>query len=342
MEVSVVGATGYTGVELVRLLKDHPQVELGYITSRSFAGEEIADIYPQLREEIKKKCKPLDVDKIAASSEVVFTALPHGVSMEVVPKFREKGVKVIDLSGDYRYRELATYEQWYKKHNSPNFLEEGIYGLAEINRDLIKEGALIANPGCYPTTSLLALYPLIKEGLIEPGRIIIDAKSGVSGAGRKPSRGTHFCEVDGNFKAYKVANHRHQSEIEEKLSGWAKKEVQATFTPHLLPLKRGILATIYTELTGDYSSKELISCYQESYEEEKFIRVLENSNPQLKHVAGTNYCDLTVKINHSGQAIILAAIDNLVKGSAGQAVQNLNLLAGWPEETGLKQTGLYL
>ncbi len=342
MKVSVIGATGYTGVELVRLLAEHPEVEINALTSHSFAGEQIADIYPHLKEKLDIECEKLNVEQVAAASEVVFTALPHGVSMEVVPDFVEQGVTVIDLSGDYRYQKLATYEEWYQEHSSPDLLNSGIYGLPEINREEVRTSNLIANPGCYPTTSILALYPLVKEGLIDSQGIIIDAKSGVTGAGRKPTRGTHFCEVEENFKAYKVANHRHQSEIEERLTAWTPEKTEVTFTPHLLPVKRGILATIYGNLTNNLSEQDLISCYQDFYSGEEFVRILTDKTPQLKYVAGSNYCDLAVTVNDRGQVVVLAAIDNLIKGSAGQAVQNLNLVAGWEETTGLEKAGLYL
>ncbi|MFO7819097.1 MAG: N-acetyl-gamma-glutamyl-phosphate reductase [Halanaerobacter sp.] len=343
MKASIIGATGYTGAELIRLLTQHPKVDLEIITSRSFVGEKISDIYPNLTGIIDAKCEELDVDKIAEKTEVAFTALPHGVSMDIVPKLVKRGLKVVDLSGDYRYQNLATYQEWYKEHSSAELLEVGTYGLAEFNSMAIKESSLVANPGCYPTASLLALLPLVQNSVVEKEGIIIDAKSGTTGAGRKLSRGTHFSETEGNFKAYKVANHRHRSEIEEKLSLSQEDEVKLTFTPHLLPAKRGILATIYADLAQDKSQEELIHYYREYYEGAEFVRVLDDKLPELKYVVGSNYCDIGLKVDQDRkQVIIISAIDNLVKGSAGQAVQNLNLMAGWDETLGLKQIGLYL
>lgn len=245
MKVSIIGATGYTGAELVRLLAKHPKIEIDTLTSNTFAGKRISDIYPNLRGKVDICCEKLDLDNVGEESDFVFTALPHGISMDVVPKLIERGIKVIDLSGDYRYDNLRTYEDWYKDHSSPKLLEEGVYGLPELGRDKIERANLVANPGCYPTASILALAPMVKEGLLKEDSIIIDAKSGTTGAGRKVSLGTHFCEVDSNFSAYKVGGvHRHTSEIEEKLSLVANKDIELTFTPHLLPVKRGILTTI--------------------------------------------------------------------------------------------------
>ncbi|MBM7557909.1 N-acetyl-gamma-glutamyl-phosphate reductase [Halanaerobacter jeridensis] len=343
MKVSIIGATGYTGAELIRLLTQHPQVEVEIITSNSFVGKKISDIYPNLTGIIDMKCKELNVEEIAEKTEVAFTALPHGVSMDIVPQLVERGLKVIDLSGDYRYQDLDTYQAWYKEHSSPELLAKGTYGLAEYNSLKIKDSSLVANPGCYPTASLLALMPLVENSLVEKEGIIVDAKSGTTGAGRKLSRGTHFSETEGNFKAYKVANHRHRSEIEEKLSLAQTDDVQLTFTPHLLPAKRGILATIYADLACDKSTEELIHYYHEFYDGANFVRILDNKLPQLKYVVGSNYCDIGVKVDQErNQVIIISAIDNLIKGSAGQAIQNLNLMAGWDETPGLKQIGMYL
>ena len=343
MKVTIIGATGYTGAELIRLLTQHPKVEIEIITSNSFVGEKISDIYPSLTGIIDQECQELDVEQIAKETDLAFTALPHGISMDIVPHLVEQGLKVIDLSGDYRYQDLATYEQWYKEHSSAQLLKVGTYGLAEANSLAIQNSSLVANPGCYPTASLLALLPLVQSGIIKKEKIIIDAKSGTTGAGRKLSRGTHFSETDGNFKAYKVANHRHRSEIEEKLSLAQEDSVEVTFTPHLLPVKRGILATIYADLAQDKSTEELIHYYNQFYENTNFVRILDNKLPQLKYVVGSNYCDLGVKVDQErGQVIIVSAIDNLIKGSAGQAIQNLNLMAGWDETTGLEQIALYL
>ncbi|WP_408956634.1 N-acetyl-gamma-glutamyl-phosphate reductase [Natroniella sp. ANB-PHB2] len=344
MKVSVVGATGYTGVELVRLLAKHPQVSLQVLTSNSFSEEKVSDIYPHLSTKIDTECQELDIGQLKEKSEVVFTALPHGISMKVVPKLLEAGLKVIDLSGDYRYQELERYEEFYQAHESPHLLEHGVYGLPELNKEKIVKSDLVANPGCYPTASILAIAPLLDKDLIDDNSIIIDAKSGTTGAGRKVSLSTHFCEVDSNFKAYKVADHRHTSEIEEKLSLLTGKELKLSFTPHLLPIKRGILATIYADLKEELSLSTIIDYYDQFYKEEEFIRISPGGRlPEIKFVAGSNYCDLGIKVDQAtGRVIVISAIDNLIKGSAGQAIQNLNLIAGWEEGLGLEDVGLYL
>ena len=342
MDVSVIGATGYTGVELVRLLNQHQQIDLNILTSNSFVGQKIADIYPNLKGEVKHLCQELDMDKISKSSDIVFTALPHGVSMKYVPELLHKGVKVIDLSGDYRYDNVGIYEKWYREHSSPELVDSSLYGLVELFRENLKEANLIANPGCYPTVSLLSLAPIVKKGLIKEDSIIIDAKSGATGAGRKLSLGTHFCEVNNNFKAYKVFNHRHQSEIAEKAGILANTKVDLTFTPHLLPVNRGILATIYVDLKQEISQAELKELYQKHYQDDRFVRIFAGDNlPELKNVVGSNFCDIAVKVNGK-RAIIVGAIDNLIKGSAGQAIQNMNLVAGFDETEGLTDVGLYL
>ncbi|TDX48046.1 N-acetyl-gamma-glutamyl-phosphate reductase [Orenia marismortui] len=344
MKVSIIGSTGYTGMELVRLLSKHPKVELKILTSRSFAGEDISDIYPNLRGKVDTKCEKLDLNKLAASSDFVYTALPHGVSMEVVPELVDRGLKVIDLSGDYRYNNLKTYEDWYKPHQSPSLLEKAVYGLPELNRSKIKASGLVANPGCYPTASILALAPLVANNLINKDNIIIDAKSGTSGAGRKLSLGNHFCEVNNNFKAYKVANHRHTSEIEEKLTLVGGEDITLSFTPHLLPINRGILATIYANLEENLDTAKILEYYEDYYKKEAFIRVMEEGIlPEIKNVAGSNYCDIGLKVDErTGRIIVISAIDNLIKGSAGQAIHNLNIMAGWDESLGLEDLSLYL
>lgn len=342
INVSIIGATGYTGMELVRLLAAHPEVKIQQITSESFAGREIAEIYPHLKDKFKMELKSINIADITSKSELVFTALPHGISMEIVPELIDSGLKVIDLSADFRYQSQALYENWYQQHLSPELITEAVYGLPEINQKAISTARLIANPGCYPTASILALYPLIKEGLISPDNLIIDAKSGVSGAGRKPSQQLHFCETAENFKAYKVGEHRHQSEIIEKLVGWSGKEVDLIFTPHLLPVKRGILITCYAILEEERLRFDLIKTYQKYYSQKEFIRIFEDKELELKYVTGSNYCDITVKKVGPKKVVIMAAIDNLIKGSAGQAVQNLNLNQGYPEKMGLELTGRYI
>ena len=346
MQVSVLGATGYTGIELVGLLRDHPRVELALLASESFSGENIAEVYPHLKDIVEIECQSFDVDRISRASDIVFTALPHGVSQDIIPGLLERDLTVIDLSGDYRYRSAETYERWYQPHKSPELMEEAAYGLTELREEEIKNSRLIANPGCYPTASLLAVQPLLAEDLIEPEGIIIDAKSGVSGAGRGASRITHFCEVQENFKAYSVGCHRHSSEISEKLKIWNREEAEITFTPHLLPLKRGILATIYADSAvrsaGDELREKILKTYKDYYDHRPFMRVFADRNPQLKYVTGTNFCDLSANADEKGRIVIISAIDNLLKGAAGQAVQNMNAVCGWPEITGLDKTGSYI
>ncbi|SDB97648.1 MULTISPECIES: N-acetyl-gamma-glutamyl-phosphate reductase [unclassified Candidatus Frackibacter] len=346
IKVGIIGATGYTGLELVRLLTRHPKVDLEMITSRSFAGKNIAEVYPSLQGIVNLKCEALEVERLANRVEVVFTALPHGVSMSIVPKLCKAGVKVIDLSGDYRYQRQKLYEEWYQQeHTSPQLLEEAIYGLPEINREQIKESSLVANPGCYPTSSILALAPAIKKKLVDLNSIIIDSKSGVTGAGREPSRVTHFTEVDESFKAYKVAQHRHTSEIENGLEFLTEEEVILSFTPHLVPMKRGILSTVYANLdqNSDLNTEEIIKLYQEFYRTHPFVRIQDiNKMPDTKYVAGSNYCDIGLKVDlRTKRIIIVSVIDNLIKGASGQAIQNFNLMSGFAEETGLKFAGIF-
>ncbi len=343
MKVSVVGATGYTGVELVRLLDKHPEVELKVLTSNSFCGESISDIYSNLKGKVDIICEELDFNKITEESQFIFTALPHGVSMGFVPELLTKETKVVDLSGDYRYDDLEVYEKWYQPHDSSELLQKGVYGLPELNKEEIVDSDLVANPGCYPTASILGIIPLLKNDLVTGENIIIDAKSGATGAGRKVSLGNHFCEVNENFKAYKVANHRHNSEIEEKLTIIAGQEIRTLFTPHLLPVKRGILATIYLDLKEELTESELIDYYKEYYNESNFVRIFADKLPELKYVAGSNYCDIGLKVDErTGRVIVISAIDNLIKGSAGQAIQNMNLMAGFDEKLGLEDVGGYL
>ncbi|MGM0472015.1 MAG: N-acetyl-gamma-glutamyl-phosphate reductase [Bacillota bacterium] len=342
IKVGVVGATGYAGAELVRLLSSHPQVELTAVTSRSFAGEKIAQVYPQLEGIVDLECEEFSAESLAERTEVVFTALPHRVSMSIVPQLLDTGVKVIDLSGDYRYQEQAKYEEWYQTaHQSPELLTESVYGLPELHRNQIQDSNLVANPGCYATSAILALAPAIKAGVVEMDSIIVDAKSGVSGAGRSPSRTTHFSEVDESFKAYKVGQHRHTSEIEQELVGVGSKEVTLSFTPHLVPIKRGILSTSYGQLQREVTTEELVEIYDEFYKGEPFIRLRQNNLPEIKYIAGSNYCDLGVKVDQrTGRVIIVSAIDNLIKGASGQAIQNFNLMFGLEESQGLQAAGM--
>ena len=345
IRVSVLGATGYAGVELVRILCSHKDVEIKYLVSKSFAGQKLSEVYPNFRGAFDFELCDLSEDKIASESDVVFTALPHGASKEIIPSLFNKGVKIIDLSGDFRYDDIKVYEKWYgEPHSSPELLEKAVYGLCELHRDKIKNASLIGNPGCYTTCSILGAAPLLKNGIIDEDSVIIDAKSGVTGAGRSTSLDNSFCECTENMKAYKIATHRHTSEIEQELSKFAKKDIMVSFTPHLIPLKRGILATIYANLTKDVSDEDIYNMYKEFYKDEQFVRIYEPGKlPETNHVAGSNFVDIGFKVDKRlKRVIITSAIDNIVKGAAGQAVQNMNIMFGFNENEGLATPGFYL
>ena len=344
VRVGILGATGYAGSELVRLLMQHEGVELTMLTSKSYEGQKMSEVYPALKGVCDIVLSSPEPEKVKENCDVVFTALPHGASKEVIPKLYELGLKVIDLSGDYRYNDQAVYEAWYKQpHSSPELLKESVYGLPELHRDEIKKTRLVGNPGCYTTCSILGLAPLLKNGAVSPKHIIIDAKSGVSGAGRGLAVDYHFCECTENMKAYKVATHRHTSEIEQELSLVAGEDITLSFTPHLVPMKRGIYATIYAELTEMKSKEELLSLYHEFYKDEPFVRVYDEGLPESNHVSGSNFVDIGLCVDERlGRVIVISAIDNLVKGAAGQAIQNMNLICGFPETQGLLGAGFYL
>lgn len=337
IRVAVVGASGYTGVELIRLLVGHPEVEICCVTSRQHEGLPINQVFPSLSGFCELVCSPLDVSAIAAQAELVFTALPHKSAMEVIPDFLAAGCKVIDLSADYRLKDKDVYEQWYQEHTSPELLSEAVYGLPELFREQIAAARLVANPGCYPTSVALGLAPLLSKGLIDTASLVIDSKSGVTGAGRGAKQGSLYCEVNEGFKAYNIGSHRHTPEIEQTLTVLSGAPVQVTFTPHLLPINRGILSTIYATLLEIKSSEELIELYHEYYVKESFVRVMPgNELPNVAYVRGTNFCDLgLVSDPRTGRVILVSAIDNLVKGAAGQALQNMNLLYGFTETLGL-------
>lgn len=344
IKAAVLGATGYAGIELVRLLTSHPEVKIEILGSQSFAGQKISEVYPSLANILDKECEELNLDKVE-KCDVAFTALPHGASKNVIPSIIEKGVKVIDLSGDFRYDDVAVYEKWYgQKHSAPELLKESVYGLPELYRDKIKKARLIGNPGCYTTCSILGAFPLLKNGIGKSENIIVDAKSGVTGAGRGLSQQVHFCECTENMKAYKVATHRHTSEIEQELSHAAGCEVMISFTPHLIPVKRGILSTIYINLNKKCTTEELTEMYKEFYKDEFFVRVKNAGQlPETKHVAGSNFVDIGVVVDERlNRAVVVSALDNIVKGAAGQAVQNMNILFGLDEKTALKNAGFYL
>lgn len=345
VNVGIIGATGYVGIEIVRLLQNHQDINISTVVSQSFVGQQISDVYPNLKNVFDMKCDGLDIDKIADKAEIFITALPHGVSKEVIPKLIEKGKRIIDHSGDFRYKSVELYEKWYNaSHGMPHLLDISVYGLPELHREEIKKAKIIGNPGCYPTCSILALAPLIKKNLADTKNIIIDAASGVTGAGRSTELPYQFCECTENFKAYKVSTHRHTSEIEQEISFLAGHDVVVSFTPHLVPMKRGMLSTIYANLTSEKSTSELIDLYKEYYKNEYFVRIMDEGKlPETKYVAGSNYIDIGLVVDKRlNRVIILSAIDNLGKGAAGQAVQDLNIMCGLPEHAGLTSPGLYL
>ncbi len=339
IKAGIIGATGYAGAELVRLLTGHKEVEVVWYGSRSYIDKQYADVYRNLFQIVDAKCLDDNLEELAGLADVIFTATPQGFCASVVNEDILAKTKVIDLSADFRIKDVSVYEKWYGiRHKSPQFIEEAVYGLCEVNREKIKGARLVANPGCYTTCSILAAYPLAKEGVIDMSTLIIDAKSGTSGAGRGAKTQNLFCEVNENMKAYGVAAHRHTPEIEEQLGLAAGEEVLVNFTPHLVPMNRGILATEYASLEEGVSGGDIKTIYDKYYQDEKFIRVLEEGAcPETKWVEGSNYVDIGFKVDtRTNRVIMMGAIDNLVKGAAGQAVQNMNLMFGLPEDEGLK------
>ena len=338
IKVGIIGATGYAGSELVRILLGHKDVEIKWYGSRSYIDKKYASIYQNFFQLVDANCMDDNMEVLADQVDVIFTATPQGLCASLVNEEILSKVKIIDLSADFRIKDVKVYEEWYKlEHKSPQFIEEAVYGLCEINREDVKKARLVANPGCYTTCSILTCYPLVKEGIIDPNTIIVDAKSGTSGAGRGAKVDNLFCEVNENMKAYGVATHRHTPEIEEQLGYASGKEVVINFTPHLVPMNRGILATEYAKLTKDVTWEEVKAVYDKYYANEKFVRVLEKDvYPETKWVEGSNYVDIGFKIDpRTNRIIMMGAIDNLVKGAAGQAVQNMNLIFGLPESEGL-------
>lgn len=344
VKVGIVGATGYTGAELVRILSHHPGVEISIVTSESYAGLQYWEVYPALKNKVRIQCQPLDPEKVAGAAEVVFTALPHSKSMACVPLFLELGCKVLDMSADFRLKQKELYEEWYAPHSAPELLHVSAYGLPELHREEITKARLVAVPGCYPTSAILGVAPLAKAGLLGPEPVIVNSASGVTGAGRSLELGNLFCEVNEGMKAYKVAQHRHTPEMEQEISGLAGREVRVTFVPHLLPLSRGILSTIYVGLKEPMGEEELLAEYASFYEAEAFVRVLPKGRfPNLRDVRGSNFCDIGLRLDpRSGKLIVLVAIDNLLKGASGQAVQCMNLMMGLPEVEGLGSPPLFL
>ena len=349
IKAGIIGATGYAGNELVRILMGHKEVEIKWYGSRSYIDKKYAEVYQNMFEIVDDVCLDDNMDELASQVDVIFTATPQGFLAGVLTEDILNKVKIIDLSADFRIKDVSVYEKWYKiEHKTPQFIEEAVYGLCEINRDKVKGARLIANPGCYTTCSILTAYPLVKEGMIDPNTLIIDAKSGTSGAGRGAKLPNLFCEVNENMKAYGVTNHRHTPEIEEQLSYAAGKEIVVNFTPHLVPMNRGILATEYATLVkkadGSLPSyEEVKAVYDKYYAKEKFVRVLEKDVcPETKWVEGSNYVDVNFKIDErTGRIVMMGALDNLVKGAAGQAVQNMNLLFGFDEAEGLNMVPMF-
>ena len=343
IKVAIVGASGYTGVELVRILKNHPEVEISVATSRQYAGKKLADIFPNLQEIVDIELEDVVVENLVDRADVFFTAVPHQTAMNIVPRIMDAGKKVVDLSADFRIRDAAVYEKWYQEHIAPDYIGRGVYGLPELYREAIRNTSLVANPGCYPTSIILGLAPLLSNSIIDPATIIADSKSGTSGAGRAAQTGTLFCEVTDGFKAYKVGNHRHTPEIEQEINALGKSSVAISFTPHLLPISRGILSTVYAGLLKEVTTEDIAALYCKAYDHEKFVRFLgPDKLPSTQFVRGGNYCDISFKLDErTGRIIVISAIDNLVKGAAGQAVQNMNIMCGMEEAAGLEIVPLF-
>jgi N-acetyl-gamma-glutamyl-phosphate reductase len=334
IRVAIIGATGYTGLELIKILLRHPEVEITTLTSRSEGNPHVASVHPQLAGRIDLQMADLSPAEVAARAEVAFSCLPHGVTASIVPKLLEAGMKVVDLSADYRLNSADSYAEWYgQKHADPARLGTTVYGLPELFREQIREAKLVANPGCYPTSAILPLAPLLKRGLVAPREIIIDSKSGVSGAGRTPKLTSHFPEANESVSAYNVGRHRHTPEIEQVLSAASDQGVEVIFTPHLIPMDRGILSTCYTQPLSELTEENVLSTIREFYANEPFVRVV-NHLPGTKDTLGTNFCDITARIVR-GRLITISCLDNLVKGASGAAVQNFNLMHGFAETTGL-------
>ncbi|MBQ8305107.1 MAG: N-acetyl-gamma-glutamyl-phosphate reductase [Blautia sp.] len=338
IKAGIIGATGYAGNEIVRLLLGHKDVEIAWYGSRSYIDKRYADVYRNFFRLVEDTCLDDNMEELADQVDVIFTATPQGLCASLINEGILSKAKVIDLSADFRIKDVAKYEEWYGiTHKAPQFVKEAVYGLCEINRKEIAGARLVANPGCYPTCSTLSIYPLIKAGVIDPDTVIIDAKSGTSGAGRGAKVDNLFCEVNESIKAYGVATHRHTPEIEDQLGYACGREVKISFTPHLVPMNRGILVTAYASLAKDVTDEELRALYHDCYDHEPFVRVLDpDVCPQTRFVEGSNYVDVNFKIDRrTNRVIMMGAIDNLVKGAAGQAVQNMNLMFGFPETEGL-------
>ena len=344
MKLGIVGASGYSGSELLRFLVNHPgELQVALCTSETYAGQCIDSVLPNLRGFLSSKFEALDLGSLKDRVDVVVLAVPHKVAMSFVPQILAQGLRVVDFSADYRLEDAETYEAWYHvEHTSTPLMSKSVYGLPERYRDSIRSAQLVANPGCYPTSAILAAMPFVKLGVVELDSIIVDSKSGISGAGPKPSENTHYANRESNFIAYNIGVHRHTPEIEQELSAVASEPVRVTFTPHLVPMTRGILSTVYMRLTEEISTEEALNIYAKFYEHEPFVRVLPTGTyPQTKAVLGSNYCDVGLEVDARTRRIIaMAAIDNLGKGAAGAVVQNLNLMFDFKETDGLKVPGM--
>jgi N-acetyl-gamma-glutamyl-phosphate reductase len=344
LKVAIVGASGYTGVELIRILHTHPEAAVTCVTSEQSAGKRVSEVFPSLRGRCDLVLENLEPVRIAEKADFIFTALPHKAAMEVVPTFLRLSRRVVDLSADYRLHDAGEYARWYEPHLNPELLKKSVYGLPELSRARIASSDLVANPGCYPTSVILGLAPLVKKKLIDPATIIADCKSGVSGAGRSAKVDNLYCEVNDGFKAYGVGGvHRHIPEIDQELTRLAREHVAITFTPHLVPMDRGILSTIYAMPLRGITTTELLKVYIDYYKGEPFVRVLpEGCFPSTSHVRGSNFCDIGLTVDErTGRVIVVSAIDNLVKGASGQAVQNMNIMNGFPETMGLEGLALF-
>lgn len=344
IKVGIIGASGYAGAELARIICNHPEIELTVATSRQYEGQPLSEVFPNLRGKVDILCENPPPTDLAEKADIFFAAVPHKTAMDLVPVLLDAGKKVIDLSADFRIKDVITYEDWYQPHSSSHLLDEAVYGLPELYRSSIQQSRLIANPGCYPTSVILGLAPLLKAGLIVPETIIADSKSGTTGAGRAAQTGTLFCEVHDGFRPYKVGRaHRHTPEIEQELSLLAGSDIKISFTPHLLPIARGILSTVYGNLAKETTIKAVQELYENQYKNEPFIRLLkEDSFPATQYVRGSNFCDISFKIDHTtNRIIVMTAIDNVVKGAAGQAVQNMNIMCGFSEEMGLSTAPMF-
>lgn len=344
IKVGIIGSTGYAGNELVRILLGHPEAEIVWYGSKSYVDQKYADVYPNMFKIVDAACMDDNMEQLANEADVIFTATPQGYCASILNEDVLSRTKIIDLSADYRIKDVSIYEEWYKiKHMSPELIKDSVYGLCEINREDIKNTRLLANPGCYTTCSILTTYPLVKEGIIDPNTLIVDAKSGTSGAGRGAKVANLYCEVNENIKAYGVLTHRHTPEIEEQLGYACGKDVKIIFTPHLVPMNRGILVTAYANLIKDVSYEDVKAAYEKYYADEYFIRLLNKDVcPETRWVEGSNFVDINFKLDErTGRVVMMGALDNVTKGAAGQAVQNMNLMFGLDERTGLMMAPMF-